>query len=373
EKATTLLKDIEIQVGRTGSLTPVAKLQPVTVGGVVVQNATLHNEDEVARKDVRIGDTVVVQRAGDVIPQVLSAIKEKRPKGAKPFQFPILCPACGSHAVREINPKTGKEDAARRCTGGLICPAQAMERLKHFVSRNAFDIEGLGAKQVEAFYEEGRVMKPADIFTLEARNDRTDKPLQDKEGWGEQSAANLFAAIKARRSISLDRFIHALGIRHVGETTARLLAKSYGSIEPLRAVMVAAADPESGEYAELNNIDGIGPVVAASIAAFFAEPHNIEVLDALLDEVTPEPYEAGETASRVTGKTVVFTGALERLSRSEAKVMAERFGAKVAGSVSARTDYVVAGEAAGSKLKKAQKLGVMVLSEDEWFKLVGEG
>jgi DNA ligase (NAD+) len=373
EKATTILKDIEIQVGRTGSLTPVAKLEPVTVGGVVVQNATLHNEDEIARKDVREGDTVIIQRAGDVIPQVVSVVLEKRPEDSKPFEVLTQCPACGSYAVRETNPKTGKEDAARRCTGGLICPAQAVERLKHFVSRNAYDIEGMGSKQIEAFYEEGRVMKPGDIFTLEAQNARTDKPLQEKEGWGEQSVANLFSAINARRSISLDRFIYALGIRHVGETTARLMAKNYGTIDALRTVMRAARDHESPEYAELNNIDGIGQVVADAIVEFFAEAHNEEVLDALLEEVTPEEFVVEEADSPVTGKTVVFTGSMERLSRTEAKVMAERYGAKVAGSVSTKTDYVVAGEAAGSKLKKAQDLGVSILTEDEWLELVGEG
>jgi DNA ligase (NAD+) len=373
EKATTILKDIEIQVGRTGSLTPVAKLEPVTVGGVVVQNATLHNEDEIARKDVREGDTVIIQRAGDVIPQVVSVVLEKRPEDSKPFEVLTQCPACGSYAVRETNPKTGKEDAARRCTGGLICPAQAVERLKHFVSRNAYDIEGMGSKQIEAFYEEGRVMKPGDIFTLEAQNARTDKPLQEKEGWGEQSVANLFSAINARRSISLDRFIYALGIRHVGETTARLMAKNYGTIDALRTVMRAARDHESPEYAELNNIDGIGQVVADAIVEFFAEAHNEEVLDALLEEVTPEEFVVEEADSPVTGKTVVFTGSMERLSRTEAKVMAERYGAKVAGSVSTKIDYVVAGEAAGSKLKKAQDLGVSILTEDEWLELVGEG
>jgi DNA ligase (NAD+) len=373
EKATTILKDIEIQVGRTGSLTPVAKLEPVTVGGVVVQNATLHNEDEIARKDVREGDTVIIQRAGDVIPQVVSVVLEKRPEDSKPFEVLTQCPACGSYAVRETNPKTGKEDAARRCTGGLICPAQAVERLKHFVSRNAYDIEGMGSKQIETFYEEGRVMKPGDIFTLEAQNARTDKPLQEKEGWGEQSVANLFSAINARRSISLDRFIYALGIRHVGETTARLMAKNYGTIDALRTVMRAARDHESPEYAELNNIDGIGQVVADAIVEFFAEAHNEEVLDALLEEVTPEEFVVEEADSPVTGKTVVFTGSMERLSRTEAKVMAERYGAKVAGSVSTKTDYVVAGEAAGSKLKKAQDLGVSILTEDEWLELVGEG
>lgn len=379
EKATTILKDIEIQVGRTGALTPVAKLEPVTVGGVVVRNASLHNEDEIARKDVRIGDTVTIQRAGDVIPQVLNVVEDKRPKGLESFIYPKQCPACGSHAVREINPKTGKEDVKRRCTGGLICPAQAVERLKHFVSRNAYDIDGLGAKQVEAFYEEGRVMKPGDIFTLERRNERAASPVKDqdlipiqqKEGWGEQSVANLFAAIDVRRTISLDRFIFALGIRHIGGTTARLLARNYGSIDRLRAAMVAAGDPESAEYAELNTIDGIGQAVADAIVEFFAEAHNAEVLDALLEEVTPEPFVIEEAQSPVTGKTVVFTGTMERLSRSEAKVMAERFGAKVAGSVSSKTDYVVAGEAAGSKLKKAEALGVSVLTEDEWLELVG--
>jgi len=385
EQATTVLKGIEIQVGRTGALTPVAKLEPVTVGGVVVQNATLHNEDYIkgigrdgepirGGHDIRIGDTVTVQRAGDVIPQVIAVDLDKRPKDAKPYEFPDKCPACGSHAVRDVNPKTGRRDAVRRCTGGLICPAQAVERLKHFVSRNAFDIEGLGQKQVEAFYHEGRVMKPADIFTLEARNARTDKPLQEKEGWGKQSVSNLFRAINDRREIALDRFIYALGIRHVGETTARLLARSYGTLEAFREAMVAAHDPESDAYADLDNIDGIGPTVADAVIEFFAESHNLEVLDALLKEVTPLPYERRETKqSPVSGKTVVFTGTMERLSRSEAKVMAERYGAKVSGSVSAKTDYVVAGEAAGSKLKKAQELGVTVLTEDEWFDLVGEG
>ena len=383
EKATTILNDIEIQVGRTGSLTPVAKLEAVTVGGVVVRNATLHNEDyikgfgrdeeRIRDHDIRIGDTVIIQRAGDVIPQVVSVVLDKRPDAAVPYEYPTKCPACGSHAVRDTNPKTGKVDAVRRCTGGLICPAQAVERLKHFVSRNAFDIEGFGAKQAEAFFEEGRVMKPADIFTLEARNARTDKPLQQKDGWGEQSVSNLFAAINERRTISLDRFIYALGIRHAGETTARLLAKNYTTIEALRTAMSSAGERTSAAYAELENIDGIGPVVADAIAEFFAEAHNIEVLDALLEEVSPEAFIVEETESPVTGKTIVFTGSLERLSRTEAKVMAERYGAKVAGSVSAKTDVVVAGEAAGSKLKKAQELGVKTLTEDEWFELVGEG
>ncbi|MGE3627761.1 MAG: NAD-dependent DNA ligase LigA, partial [Hyphomicrobiales bacterium] len=382
EKAQTEVEAIEIQVGRTGALTPVAKLKPVTVGGVVVQNATLHNEDyikgigrdgvRIREHDIRVGDTVTIQRAGDVIPQVLDVIPEKRPKDSKLYVFPDTCPACGSHAVRDVNPKTGREDAVRRCTGGLICPAQAVERLRHFVSRNAFDIEGLGEKQIEAFYTEGRVMKPADIFTLERRNARTEKPLQEKEGWGEQSVKKLFAAINARRNIGLDRFIYALGIRHVGETTARLLARSYGSVEAFGKAMRAAHDRDGEAYAELDNISGIGETVANAVVEFFAEKHNREVVDDLLKEVTPEPFVAAKTDTPVAGKTVVFTGSLERLSRSEAKAMAERLGAKVAGSVSAKTDIVVAGPGAGSKLKKAEELGVQVMSEDAWFELVGE-
>jgi DNA ligase (NAD+) len=372
EKATTTLRDIEIQVGRTGALTPVAKLEPVTVGGVVVQNATLHNEDEIARKDVRIGDTVIVQRAGDVIPQILGVVEAKRPKGAKRFKFPVVCPACGSHAVREINPTTGKEDAVRRCTGGLICPAQRVERLKHFVSRNAFDIEGLGEKHIKAFYDDGLIQSPQDIFTLAERDRRSTTRLEAREGWGETSAAKLFAAIEARRKVKLDRFIYALGIPHVGEITARLLARAYGSIDAFRDAMLAAARDRAGEaYAELDNIEGIGPTVAEAIADFFAEPHNVEVVDELLREVRPEPLEAIDHASPISGKTVVFTGTLEKMTRPEAKARAERLGAKVAGSVSKKTDYVVAGPGAGSKLKDAERLGLKVLSEDEWLALIG--
>lgn len=374
EKATTRLEKIEIQVGRTGAITPVAKLAPVTVGGVVVQNATLHNEDEIARKDVREGDMVIVQRAGDVIPQVLGVVEGTRPTDPEPpaFVYPTRCPACGSHAVREINPKTGKEDVIRRCTGGLICPAQAVERLKHFVSRNAFDIEGLGAKQVEAFYEEGRVKSPADIFTLAKEDTQSEKPLAKKEGWGDKSVTKLFAAIDERRKISLDRFMFALGIRHVGESTARLLAKTYGTIDALMEAMSAASDTDGAAYHELVDIDGIGEVVAKAIVEFFAEPHNQEALKALLEEVQPETFEVQISDSAIGGKTVVFTGTLERMSRSEAKVSAERLGAKVAGSVSARTDFVVAGPGAGSKAKKAAELGLTVLSEDEWFAMIGE-
>ena len=372
EKATTILRDIDIQVGRTGALTPVAKLDPVTVGGVVVQNATLHNEDEIARKDVRIGDTVIVQRAGDVIPQILGVVKEKRPKSAKRFVFPDVCPACGSHASREINPNSGKEDAVRRCTGGLICPAQRVERLKHFVSRNAFDIEGLGEKHIKAFYDDGLIQSPPDIFTLEARDKRASSPLAEREGWGETSARKLFDAIGARRNVKLDRFIYALGIPHVGEITARLLARNYGTAEGFLKAMRAAGKDRQGEaFAALENIEGIGPTVAAAIADFFAEPHNVAVVKELLEEVKPTPLEAIDHASPISGKTVVFTGTLERMTRSEAKAKAERLGAKVAGSVSKNTDYVVAGPSAGSKLKNAKDLGVAVLTEDEWLKLIG--
>jgi DNA ligase (NAD+) len=371
EKATTILRDIDIQVGRTGALTPVAKLDPVTVGGVVVQNATLHNEDEIARKDVRIGDTVIVQRAGDVIPQILGVVQERRPKGVKRFKFPDVCPACGSHASREINPNTGNEDAVRRCTGGLICPAQRVERLKHFVSRNAFDIEGLGEKHIKSFYDNGLIQSPPDIFTLAARDKRASSKLAEREGWGETSAGNLFDGIEARRTVRLDRFIYALGIRHVGETTARLLARNYGSATAfLKAMRAVAKDREGEAFAELDNIEGIGPTVAAAIADFFAEPHNVEVVEELLKEVRPQPLEAIDHASPISGKTVVFTGTLERMTRSEAKASAERLGAKVAGSVSKHTDYVVAGPGAGSKLKNAKDLGVTVLTEDEWLKLI---
>ncbi len=373
EKATTLLLGIDIQVGRTGSLTPVARLQPVTVGGVVVTNATLHNEDEIARKDVRIGDTVTVQRAGDVIPQILGPVIEKRPADAQPYAFPTLCPACGSHAVREIDPKTGKEDVVRRCTGGLVCPAQAVERLKHFASRNAFDIEGLGDKQIEAFHRDGLVTRPQDVFTLAVRDARALKKLKDREGWGATSAANLFAAIDARRNVALHRFIFALGIRHVGETTAKLLARRFESAEALRDVAVRAAGGDAEALADLTSIEGVGPVVAEAVADFFGEAHNLEVLAELLAEVTPEPPEAVVSEGEFSGKTIVFTGALERMSRDEAKAMAERLGAKVSGSVSKKTDLVVAGPGAGSKLADAKKHGVAVIDEDEWFRRAGVG
>ncbi|MFG1379525.1 NAD-dependent DNA ligase LigA [Xanthobacter autotrophicus] len=377
EQATTVLEEIEIQVGRTGALTPVAKLTPVTVGGVVVSSATLHNEDEIARKDVRIGDTVVVQRAGDVIPQVVRVIEDKRPAGSTPYEFPTLCPACGSHAVREVDTKSGKMDAVRRCTGGLICPAQMVERLRHFVSRNAFDIEGLGEKQVRAFYEWGLIASPADIFTLEARNARSLQRLENREGWGKTSATNLFAAIADRRTVAVDRFVFALGIRHVGETNAKRLMRHYGTVEALETGALAAIIPGEDHpkgndaWQDMLGIDGIGDVVAEAVIEFFGEPRNREVVAALLKEVTPEPMERVAAASPVSGKTVVFTGSLDKMTRDEAKAMAERLGAKVAGSVSAKTDLVVAGPGAGSKLEKAQALGVQVITEDEWFELVG--
>jgi DNA ligase (NAD+) len=365
EKAVTVVNAIEIQVGRTGALTPVAKLEPVTVGGVVVQNATLHNEDEIARKDVRVGDTVTIQRAGDVIPQVLGVVEEKRPKGAKPYAFPTVCPACGSHAVRE------EGEAVRRCTGGLICPAQQVERLRHFVSRNAFDIEGLGEKQIQAFFEDKLITSPADIFTLRQRDARAPKKLVEREGYGETSVRNLFAAIEARRTVPLNRLIYALGIRHVGEANAKLLARHFGSIDALLAAMdEAAAGPDSEAFQDLTAAEGIGEVVAQAIVEFFKEPRNRKALAALLGEISVERVEEARRDTKVAGKTVVFTGALERMTREEAKAMAERFGAKVAGSVSKKTDYVVAGPGAGSKLAKAKEAGVAVLTEDEWLALV---
>ncbi|MBA4203903.1 NAD-dependent DNA ligase LigA [Pannonibacter phragmitetus] len=383
EKAYTILRDIEIQVGRTGALTPVAKLEPVTVGGVVVSNATLHNEDYIkgigtdgepirGGVDLRIGDTVQIQRAGDVIPQVIAVDLERRPADATAFVFPDVCPACGSHAVREINAKTGRPDAVRRCTGGLVCPAQASEKLKHFVSRNAFDIEGLGDKQVDAFFAEGLVRSPAEIFTLEARDKQALTKLRNREGWGAVSAKNLFEAINARRRIDLNRFIFALGIRHVGEGNAKLLARAYGSFSAFSAAMEAAQDRSSEAWAELNAIDGIGETVAEAVVQFFGEDHNREALTALLAEVTPQDAEKiSAEGSPVAGKTVVFTGSLERMTRDEAKAMAERLGAKVAGSVSKKTDLVVAGPGAGFKLKTAQDLGIEVITEDGWFDLVG--
>jgi DNA ligase (NAD+) len=373
EQAETVLEGIDIQVGRTGALTPVARLNPVTVGGVVVSNATLHNEDEIARKDVRIGDHVIVQRAGDVIPQIVSVVLAKRDGSSVPYHLPQVCPVCGSHAVREER-ASGKADAVRRCTGGLVCSAQQVERLKHFAARQAFDIEGLGDKIIDEFFAEGLIKTPADIFTLEARDGAAGKKLRERDGWGASSVQNLFAAINQRRVIGLDRFMFALGIRHVGETTARVLARSFGSAENIRTQMIAAGDGEGSEaWVELTAIDGIGDVVAEALVQFFGEVHNVEAFDALLQHVTPQALEAVSSESPVSGKTVVFTGELVRMTRDEAKAMAERLGAKVAGSVSKKTDLVIAGPKAGSKLKDAEKHGVKVIDEAGWFDLVGGG
>jgi DNA ligase (NAD+) len=370
EQAETELLDIDIQVGRTGTLTPVARLKPVTVGGVVVTNATLHNEDEIARKDVRVGDTVVVQRAGDVIPQIVRVVEEKRPKGAKAYKFPDKCPACGSHAVREVD-EAGEESAARRCTGGLICPAQAAERLKHFVSRNAFDIEGFGSKHVDAFLADKLIAHPSDIFLLEKKYGSGPKAIAAREGWGPQSAAKLFAAIEAKRKIGLARFIFALGIRHVGESTARLLAVNYGSAAAFVKAMTSAADGDEKALAELDAIEGIGDTSAKAIAEFFEEGHNRDEVERLLELLDIDEAEKPKSDTAVSGKTIVFTGSLEKMTRSEAKARAESLGAKVAGSVSAKTDLVVAGPGAGSKLKEAERHGVKVISEDDWLKLIG--
>jgi DNA ligase (NAD+) len=383
EKATTVVNDIMITVGRTGALTPTAVLEPVNVGGVVVGMATLHNEDYIKglggdgsiirtgpdgeAVDIRKGDTVRIQRAGDVIPQVLDVLLDKRPKNAKPFQFPTECPVCHSHAVREIDPDTGKADAVRRCTGGLICAAQAVERLIHFVSRNAFDIEGLGEKQIALFFENGWIKEPADIFQLRKRNKKI--KLEEQEGFGETSTRKLFDAIDERRKIPLNRLIYALGIRHIGETNAMRLARHYQNVGALAKALMKAK-PDAEDYEELTHIGGIGEVVADAIVEFFKEKHNRSAVADLLEEIEVEPMEAVAKDSAVSGKTVVFTGALERMTRDEAKAMAERLGAKVAGSVSKKTDYVVAGPGAGSKLAEAKKHGVAVLTEDDWFKLV---
>jgi len=390
EQAETVLEDIEIQVGRTGKLAPVARLKPVTVGGVVVQNATLHNEDEIGRLDARIGDTVVIQRAGDVIPQIVRVIANKRPRGARPYKFPEKCPVCGSHAVREVDEKTGKMDVDRRCTGGLVCDAQTVERLKYFVGRDQFDIEGLGGTLIELFHDKGLLKEPADIFALTQKPEKVARILAEHraalseerraaegkdtvktkakkkdEGEGKQ-VENLMTAIERRRTIPLDRLINALGIRHVGETTARLLARRYLSLDAFLKGMTA---PDALE--ELQHIEGIGGVVAEAIHDFFDEPHNVKALGRLLEWLTVMDMAAPAKSSPVSGKTVVFTGTLEKMTRQEAKARAESLGAKVSGSVSAKTDIVVAGPGAGSKLKDAQKHNVQVMDEDAWLKLIG--
>jgi DNA ligase (NAD+) len=369
EQATTVVRDIEIQIGRTGALTPVAKLEPVGVGGVIVQNATLHNADEIARLDVRIGDTVTIQRAGDVIPQVLGVVLEKRPRGTKEYAFPKKCPCpLKTPVVREIN-SAGEEGVRFRCSGEFACPFQKTEHLKHFVSRRAFDIDGLGEKQIDYFFEQDWVKEPADIFTLEARNARL--KLEEIEGYGETSVRNLFGSIRARREISLERFIYALGIRHVGETTARALARGYGTWDAFHDAALAVAKGDEETRVEMDALDQIGDTVIDALAAYFKEPHNRGIVERLTKEVKILEAEKPATNTSVAGKTVVFTGSLEKMTREEAKAMAERLGAKTSGSVSKKTDYVVAGPGAGSKLDKAREAGVTVMTEDEWFELIG--
>ena len=406
EQATTVVKRIDIQVGRTGTLAPVARLAPVTVGGVVVENVTLHNEDYIKGIDstgapirgdepidVRVGDTVVIQRAGDVIPQIVRVVLEKRPADAVPYEFPTVCPVCGSPAVREINEKTGKADSRRRCTGELICAAQAVERLRHFVSRGAMDIEGLGAENIDLFFNAGLIKTAADIFTLkdnrpavqtalaarreeqaklrEAASGKTRKAVRTVEDRNYEGLDKLFAAIDARREPELDRFIFALGIRHIGETTAAVLAKTFSTIEELVRVGKETAAHADDPHSVFPSVDGIGGTVIEALIDFFGNARNDDVIDALLTQVHPRPYVVSVSAnSQVAGKTVVFTGSLEKMTRGEAKAMAERMGAKVAGSVSAKTDIVVAGPGAGSKLKQAAALGVLVLDEDGWLDLV---
>ena len=370
EQARTLLCGIDLQVGRTGAVTPVARLAPVTVGGVVVENATLHNADEIARKDIRIGDTVIVQRAGDVIPQVVAVALEERPPGAEPYAFPDRCPCPLATPLARETTASGAETVVRRCTGEFACPFQRLEHLKHFVSRRGFDIEGLGEKQLSAFFEEGLVREPADIFRL-ARNETALAGLLEREGYGETSVRNLKGAIDGRRRIALDRFVYGLGIRHIGETTALVLARGYGSAGEFLAAMdkVAAGDAEA--IAELDALDQIGPAVIEAAGAYFREDHNRRIVAALVAELDIQPAARARTDTAIAGKTVVFTGALERLTRDEAKAQAESLGAKVAASVSRKTDLVVAGPGAGSKLKTAAELGIEVLTEAAWLELVG--
>jgi DNA ligase (NAD+) len=378
ERATTVLRDIEIQVGRTGSLTPVGKLEPVGVGGVIVQNVTLHNEDYIngvggdgeplrEGRDIRIGDTVIVQRAGDVIPQIVDVLIDRRPKDAKPYRFPKKCP-CHLHTdiVREET-ATGEQGARARCTGEFACPYQKTQHLMLFVSRRAFDIEGLGEKQIELFFEKGWVKDPADIFTLEKKHK---DELLEEEGYGETSVRNLFNAIEQRREISLERFIYALGIRQVGETTATALARGYGSWKAFHDASIAVAKGDEEAAAEMDALDQIGDTVIEAVKAYFGEKHNKDIVERLTKEVKILDAEKPKKDTVIAGKTVVFTGSLEKMTREEAKAQAERLGAKAAGSVSKKTDYVVAGPGAGSKLAEAQKLGVKVLSEDEWLKLI---
>jgi DNA ligase (NAD+) len=367
QQARTVLEDIDIQVGRTGALTPVARLTPVTVGGVVVTNATLHNADEIARLDVRLGDTVILQRAGDVIPQILSVVGSERPAGAETYEFPHECPCPLKTPVVRETTASGAETVVRRCSGEFACPFQKLAHLRHFVSRRAFDIEGLGEKQLTAFVERGWLAAPADIFRLhEHRED-----LLATERYGETSVGNLLANIETRRTIGLDRFIYGLGIRHIGETTAVVMARGYHSAEEFLAAMDKVADGDAEAIEELDAMDQIGGAVIEAARAYFAEDHNRRLVQDLREQLTILDAERPKTDTAVAGKTVVFTGSLERLTRDEAKAQAERLGAKVSGSVSKKTDLVVAGPGAGSKLKTAAELGIQVLTEDEWLALVG--
>jgi DNA ligase (NAD+) len=376
ELAWTRLTSIDIQVGRTGALSPVARLEPVTVGGVVVSNATLHNEDYIEGRDnqgnpirdgrdIRVGDWVQVYRAGDVIPKIADVDLSKRPEDAQPFNFPKTCPECGSEAIRDVG------DSVRRCSGGIICPAQAVEKLKHFVGRSAFDIEGLGAKQAEQFYKDGWVKEPADIFTLRDRFGSGIQQLKNREGWGEKSASNLFDAIDEKRKIGLDRFLFGLGIRHVGENASRLIARHYGSWDTM-AKGLDAAHEGGAALDDLLSVDGVGQVMAHSLVTAFAQEAERASIDRLVAQLDIQDIAAPQTTgSPVAGKTVVFTGTLEKMTRAEAKARAEALGAKVSGSVSAKTDILVAGPGAGSKAKKAAELGIETLDEDGWLELIG--
>ena len=361
QRIETVLEDIDIQVGRTGVLTPVARLTPVNVGGVIVSNASLHNEDEIKRKDIRIGDTVIIQRAGDVIPQVVEVVLHKRSELNKPFKFPTICPSCGQESMRV------EGEAARRCIAGLACKDQAIERLKHFVSRNAFDIDGLGEKQIQLFWDDGFISSPADIFRLQDR--RAD--LEKKGGLGQRSVDNIITAIEKSRVVKLERLIYGLGIPQIGQATARLLAMNYGTLSKLRLALTSAADKRTTEYHDLIGIDQIGENVADDIVNFFQDDTNLKMLSDLENQLDITNYESSIIEStKVTGKIIVFTGALEKMGRAEAKSLAESLGAKVVGSVSNKTDFVVVGGEAGSKATKAEKLGVTILTEEEWFKLI---
>lgn len=380
QKAITTLETIDIRVARTGILSPIARLKPITIGGVVVSNATLHNEDYIKGidgdgnqirngVDIRVGDSVVIIRAGDVIPKIVDVILERRPPQAIPYTFPTHCPVCGSYTERRFNPRTDKEDAARRCVNGLTCPAQASERLKHFVSKQAFNIEGLGEQRIEELFKEKLITSPVDIFTLEERNKNNLQKLENREGWGKQSVLNLFSAIQARRTLSINRFIFALGIPQIGESTAKLLGRHYRTFENLQNAIEQAQDIESSAYKDLMSIEGLGPVVVQELISFFHEPHNRDTVSKLLEYITLEPLEQTTQSSAVTGKTLVFTGTLEKITRDEAKAMAERLGAKVSGSVSKKTDLLIAGSDAGSKLAKARELGIQTITEEEWMQL----